>query len=218
MDAALAGRVEALERVLRQELIAKPVDADVGLGVRAFRREGGAFWEGTRLLGSSAELYDTLFEEGVFTGFVLQQHVRNHPTIAAISGAAMLQTARIVTLVDAGRDVTILAAAHRIALVEGVVDNVHRGSTAWVAVDLETGRLGKLLVNRPDGFRQLHLERHPQTGQVCEGVQLPHWADAIELARRAALAFSMVRTIGWDIALTSDGPLVMEANSGWAAL
>jgi Sugar-transfer associated ATP-grasp len=208
----------ALERVLPEEVIAKPVDGDVGVGIRAFRRERGDFWEGKRLVGTSADLYDTLFDNGAFAGFVLQLRVRNHPTIAAISGASTLQGARIITLVDRGRDVSVLAATHRIALVDGVVDNVHAGGSAPTTVDIETGRLGKLMVPRPDGFGQELLERHPHTGQQCEGVVLPYWADALELVRRAALAFAMVRTLGWDIALTPDGPLVMEANAGWASM
>jgi len=207
----------ALARVLPQEVIAKPVEGDIGVGVRAFRRDDDAFWEGDRLVGSSADLYDALFEEGRFGGFVLQQRVRSHPTIAAISGAAMLQTARIITLVDPGPEVVVLAAAHKIALTDGLVDNLHRGASAGVPIDLESGLLGKMLVSRPDGFGMLRLERHPHTGNVCEGVRVPYWSDALELVRKASLAFAMVRTMGWDVALTPEGPLLMEGNAGWAA-
>jgi hypothetical protein len=45
--------------------------------------------------------------------------------------------------------------------------------------------------------------------------KLPHWQEARKLAERAARLFLPLRTIGWDVALTEEGPLLLEGNAEW---
>jgi hypothetical protein len=57
---------------------------------------------------------------------------------------------------------------------------------------------------------------HPVTGQDFYGFQLPLWDEIKETAAAAARAFPLVRTIGWDIAATNRGPVILEGNDHWA--
>ena len=209
----------ALERVLVDEVIAKPARSDMGEGVRAFRREGDRFFEGSDLVGDAGALYDTLFADGRFGAVVLQRRVHNHETLADLGDTRTLQATRLVTLVDRGDDVTVLFASQKIVRGDGVTDNVHNGETGngSALVDVETGRLGPLVLPTP-GEGLFVSDDHPATGRTCRGLQLPWWPETLELVRRAAVAFGMLRTIGWDVAITPDGPLLLEANSGWGAL
>lgn len=214
----------ALDRLLDGEIVAKPARSDRAEGLRGFRREGAQFFEGDRLVGGAAELYDSIVADRRFTGFVLQRRVRNHETIASLSGGTTLQATRIVTLVEGDEDVAVLYAKLKIVgggdavsdnwfPVDGDTQSTTTGS-GWAAVDLETGRLGRLRIPRPEGGID-EVDRHPGTGQTCLGLQMPYWEETLELVRRAALRFAMLRTIGWDVAITPDGPLLLEANSGW---
>lgn len=46
--------------------------------------------------------------------------------------------------------------------------------------------------------------------------RLPHWSAACDLVRRAATLLLPQRTIGWDVALTTTGPVVIDAVSDYA--
>jgi hypothetical protein len=61
----------------------------------------------------------------------------------------------------------------------------------------------------------VRLDVHPKTRVEFSGFQLPFWAKACDLAREVATRFVPVRTIGWDIALTPEGPVVLEGNIWW---
>ena len=57
-------------------------------------------------------------------------------------------------------------------------------------------------------------DRHPDTDAQITGRVLPLWAETQALAARAHAAFADRLLIGWDIAITRDGPVLIEGNSG----
>ena len=56
---------------------------------------------------------------------------------------------------------------------------------------------------------------HPRTGLRFEGFQLPLWQDLCDLVIGSAKKFLPIQTIGWDVAVTSKGPVIVEANMFW---
>jgi hypothetical protein len=46
---------------------------------------------------------------------------------------------------------------------------------------------------------------------------LPEWGAACALVLAACPAFLPVRALGWDVALTPEGPVVIEANTRFGA-
>jgi alpha-L-glutamate ligase-like protein len=84
--------------------------------------------------------------------------------------------------------------------------NLHQGAIG-VGVDLATGRAIYA------SFRGAHVERHPDTGTVVEGVLVNRWSEILEVARRTAAVLPL-GYLGIDIALDrSRGPLVLEVNA-----
>jgi hypothetical protein len=57
---------------------------------------------------------------------------------------------------------------------------------------------------------------HPVTGAPTVGVQLPEWDAVLALVSRAAEAFAPLRAVGWDVAITDGGVVLLEANAWWA--
>ena len=56
------------------------------------------------------------------------------------------------------------------------------------------------------------IDAHPVSGKVFAGTQLPDWAEACEMAREAHALFPEFGVIGWDVAFTENGPLLIECN------
>jgi len=82
------------------------------------------------------------------------------------------------------------------------------------SIEPESGRVRQaaLLGGEP-------VDRHPDTGTRIIDASLPYWQESVALVLRAhAAAFARFPFLGWDIALTPNGPLLLETNSGWGAL
>jgi hypothetical protein len=56
------------------------------------------------------------------------------------------------------------------------------------------------------------LDRHPDTGALISGTELPYWDDVRDVALRSHRAFPERLLVGWDIAITTRGPLMIEGN------
>lgn len=54
---------------------------------------------------------------------------------------------------------------------------------------------------------------HPLTGVKIKGFKIPQWNKVLILIRETAKKFPSIRHIGWDIAITKSGPIIIEANN-----
>ncbi len=152
------------------------------------------------------EFFARLTESGV-RRFVVQERLRPHPDLRPLAGET-LATIRLVTYIDDPGDVRALRATMRVPLLDAGVDNFSAGNLA-APIDLTTGVLGQAL-ERETGRRHA---LHPRTGAPLEGFAVPDWPAVLLLVARAALAFDRLPTIGWDVAITASGPVLVEGNS-----
>jgi hypothetical protein len=72
---------------------------------------------------------------------------------------------------------------------------------------------GPCVVKDPGRDTGLGIDRGDGAEQAFAGTELPFFFDGVELARTAhrTIARSPV-SVGWDVALTADGPVLVEAN------
>ena len=141
--------------------------------------------------------------------FIVQERLRPHPCLAVFS-PDVVHTARVLTLLDS--NVEILLATLRIGLGHSPVDNFSRGNLA-APIELNTGRLGKAVLSRDQSL--VRLATHPVTGAPIEGGVIPDWEEALAALRTAAMAVPFDPLLAWDVAFSSRGPVVIEANDTW---
>lgn len=164
--------------------------------------------DGTELDGDAliARLIDLSRREP----YVVQRRYVNHPLIADLSPGA-LATARVLTMVDEKGGFEVVRAVFRMGTNEkSIVDNFHAGGIA-APIDLATGTLGRATdfgLAPSLGW----LDAHPATGARITGRVLPLWDDVKALAEQAHAAFAGRIVIGWDIAITQTGLLLVEGN------
>jgi hypothetical protein len=210
------GDWEAAATDLPVELVVKPAAGYAGQGVRVLERRGRALVDPTGRPVTVGDLWDELRADPEFQCFVVQERLRNHPELAAIGESdATLHTARIVTLVGRHGHVETLWAALKLGVAGTGVDNIAHGTAgnASCAVSVEDGRLGTALVAREDGFGMVRSDE--LTAAASRIRRVPSWHEALALVHDAARHFPPLRTLGWDVAITPDGPVIVEANAHW---
>jgi glutathione synthase/RimK-type ligase-like ATP-grasp enzyme len=78
-----------------------------------------------------------------------------------------------------------------------------------VPVDLTLGQLG---VGLDGGPACQTFSTHPDHGATIAGVRLDRFEEATALAIMSLSAFPRISFAGMDVAMTTDGPVILEAN------
>lgn len=139
-------------------------------------------------------------------GLVVLEHVLpQHEDMARLHPSSV-NTMRILTdLVDG--QVHIAYITVKMGRGNGVCDNSGQGGILC-RVDPQSG---KIISPATDDYFNVY-EKHPDTGIVLQGYQLPMVDRAVAMAKEAALVFPQVGHVGWDMAITPTGPAIIEGN------
>jgi hypothetical protein len=143
---------------------------------------------------------------------LIEEYIIQHPLLMKLSPSG-LNTVRIITQLN-GNAVDFIAARLRIS-VNSQVDNMAAGNLA-APVDLLRGD-----VTGPGVYSDVTKEDeaiHPVTGHKIEGFKIPYWEETVSLVERAAKNLPQNRSVGWDIAITENGPELIEGNHNWCKL
>lgn len=197
-------------------VVIKPSNGHRGLGVRVLTRGPEGFVDHRGGHRDAHALAGELAREP-WDAFIVQERAYPHPALREMSGHDLLHTLRIVTLVGEGGRSRMLGGWMRIGGGQEPVDSFRSGSTNNLVAGVgEDGTLATPFGLAESGFGLVHVTAHPRTGVPLAGFRVPDWDAAREVALRAADAFSCLRTVGWDIAPTPDGPTIVEGNAWWA--
>lgn len=153
----------------------------------------------------------TFMEQNAYD--LVEEYVQQHEIINNLAPTA-LNTVRIITQLRPNGEVAIVGCRLRIS-VHGVTDNLAAGNIAAV-INPETG-----IITSDGVYSDItkHDESiHPVTKLKIVGTQIPFWKESIALVKEIAALDSRNRSIGWDLAITSFGPDVIEGNREWCKL
>ena len=167
---------------------------------------GGESVEAVDLSGYSKEQLTEMFAQLKEKKMFIEERVVQDERWNKLSPNS-LNTLRVMTCVIDG-EVELLYAATRIGSGKSVADNFHQGGMG-IAINLQTGCLRGVAIDK-EGIR--HAES--PTGVVLDGYQVPYWDEVKQMVKEAALVNQDIHFVGWDVALSDKGPLIIEGNRG----
>ncbi len=141
--------------------------------------------------------------------YLFQKLIENHPEIRKLT--KFTPTIRTMNLVNDDRIITPVTLL-KIPMGDNIADNYWRKGNLLCKLSRETGEIQRVI--RGKGPEMEELEGHPETGEKLLGNTLPYWAKVRSVNARCARLFAPVRYQSLDIAITPEGPIVVEINSG----
>lgn len=125
-----------------------------------------------------------------------------------------VNTVRFMTTLSPNGEAKIIAIWMKIGRSGAFVDNAGSGGNIDACVDIKTGEINKVV--EFNGFRNTKkIDFHPNTGVRLEGTIIENWEEIKSKVVSFQKAFPFVKAAGWDIAITDNGPVVIEVNDSW---
>lgn len=196
-DAMLIGEKTSKEEIQaffedRETAILKPLMSGVGKGVERFRLSEYENREAAFAYLLSKRNY--IMEEVVHqTGLMKALHPQSVNTVRVY--ACRLKTG-----------IEIFGCHLRAGVGESIVDNAGQGGVI-ISIDND----GIAWTSGMDELGHTYVF-HPDTHVFIPGMKMPEWDQAIRLVKEAMLVHPDIRFVGWDIAYTDRGWIIIEAN------
>lgn len=189
-----ADNYEAFQAFLNTQdvIMAKPYDGVGGHGVE-------------KVYTKDIEDPKAYFDHCIKNRIYLEELVHQHPQMNVLCPASV-NTMRIMTYYDHGNP-RILWMGLRIG--DGIhpVDNFHAHGMV-VGIDQATGKLTGSAINTDNEV----FTHHPTTGVQIDGFQIPCFEEAKALVLKAARKSDKILVVGWDVAISENGPVLIEGN------
>lgn len=195
-----------LSEIAKQDMdvMVKPIEVNGGHGIFHLKVKDGVMTVGGNVI--SVEQLGDKVGNGFF---IVQSFIDNqHEGMKKLFPGAV-NTLRI-TLVQNGKgDSELLGVMCMMGAHGAECSNWHFGGVcANVKSDGTVNKYGYSMSDK-------RITKHPDSGVVFEGYKIPYYDEAVALAKRCMKSFYGLKSVGWDIAITTDGPIVIEGNDDW---
>lgn len=206
------GETLRLEELLSlyEGVFVKPANSCEGQGcakILLAEKPGGCLANGDFYEWNSLDFFPCKRSEAL----IIEKLVLSHPSLEAFHPSS-LNTLRLVTMRTPNGGLEISQAFLKIGVGTATVDN-------WCAGGISIKVLSDGTLNDVGVFKSLDKEKcfkHPDSGIIFAGFEVPFYREAVELVLRAHSCCPHMFGIGWDVAITADGPLVVESNVQYA--
>jgi hypothetical protein len=193
----------------RADIFIKPAKGKGGRGCEKWVYHNGVYCGPNGQHLDEAQLIRHIAELSRHRGrYLIQECLRNHATLLDLGELTSL---RITSCKTEAGGFEVTNATLKLALSgRGSVDNFHQGG-AVAKVDIKNGTVGPASdswMHRPCVWHDVH----PATRALIAGRTLPLWHETIDLVERAHALFPDRMMVGFDVAITDRGPVVIEGN------
>lgn len=174
-----------------KSIIVKPIDDEGGHGVEKFVYDDNT---------NCREIYNKLIANDQL---LIEECICQHPDMNKLYDKSV-NTMRMFTFYKNGESF-FLQAVLKIGN-GGVVDNFSSGGMyTYVSSD---GDVYVDAIDRNDNV----FSFHPISKQKIVGFKVPMFKEAVELVKECAKVIPEVAYVGWDVAISKDGPVIVEGN------
>lgn len=178
----------------KDDFIVKPDEGGCGRGVEKIRPND---------YSGAKEIYDAIRSK---PAMLAEETVIQDEKLSALYPGS-INTLRIVTLYNKDTDEIFYPFTCIRIGNGGVVDNINNGGMTSV-IDAKTG----ILKYPASDKNHIVYENHPITGTKIKGFQVPYWNDILAFAAAAARKIPDMGYIGWDVAVSQNGLVMIEGN------
>lgn len=151
---------------------------------------------------SKKEFYEKLKADDNF----IEELILQDETWGSLSPNSTNTLRIVTTAVD--NNVKIIFAGARIGSGKTIADNFHQGGQG-VLVDLENGTLTGNGIDK-----NLKESQSSITNIKFDGFKIPYWKEIKKMVMEAAKVNTNIHIVGWDVAISKNGPLIIEGNRG----
>jgi len=201
--------VRFLTTQARYPLFGKPVRGSQAMGsvlIRSLDGTMATLGNGTTI--SVSKLAEEVAQNTTY-GYVFQDAVTPHPELMALTGSPAVSTVRVVT-VNHSDTPEVLYTVWKLPAPTAMSDNFWQKGSLIALVDPASGLVQK--VRYGTALDTQWVETHPVTGAQVRGLTLPCWQSVLDLAKAAHAAVPDNGILGWDIAITPAGAVLIECN------
>ncbi len=206
-----------------QSLVIKPISSLGGKGIKIFDEiiSENSFKSNEGKTYSSDEMFSFMNEdiekrqksEDPYTGFIVEEKIEQAREMNVLRGKS-LNTVRVSTLRTKGGEVVVDFAMLRVGRKDSITDNLHQGGYV-VNLDVRNGKLAEEAFGYIGEKGPWVEEKDVNIKKYFKDGKIPNWSKIAALANRAALISPNLFSVGWDIALSEDGPVLIEGNENW---
>lgn len=151
------------------------------------------------------ENIDTLYNNLIDKRLFLEELIVQNKKWGLICPGSV-NTLRVMTKnINGNPDIFFIAA--RIGSGKSIADNFHQGGFG-VTVDFEQG----ILVGNGTSKALEEYEYHPASNIKFDGYKIPYFNEIKEMTIELAKINTKVMVVGWDVAITENGPCIIEGN------
>ncbi len=193
---------ELLKKSVCNKLFIKPANGRGGNGILVAKKQGNIFY-------IKDDEFNYNYLSKLQGDYVIEEAIIQHDEITAVYPHSV-NTLRVITKRDTAGLIEIVAVTLRMGSKGREIDNTSAGGLV-IGINIVDGCSLKKYATHEYGLEKFY--EHPDSGYKFEQLKIPNWLEnkkkLIELANKNII----MNLVGWDIALTNDGILVIEINT-----
>lgn len=173
-----------------------------GVNLKSCRIEGGSV-----VCGGDSMPFDEFVKSVSGVGesmWIIQKWLVQHSVMSEFNPTS-INTLRIVSY-NTGKRVVVGNSSLLVGPAGSIINNPEAGNETLYGISNEG-----VVSDFAYSFFECSRTSTPFAGTV-----IPHYMKARDLVRRAHEAFPEVFTVGWDVVIGPDGPILLEGNDGWS--